>query len=191
VLLPLLLAASLLPAQMTSMKCVDTGANIATAQTQPLRGPSGVAAVLKASSSDDYSKDSHGCSAEYRLILVPATGGTPIAVDLLTTDDDYGRSLSLHLDGFSQDGKRVFGTFSEGGKHPFTMLFIYDAPNGKVQLVDLTKQFIGAAECNTAFVVIGTAADGAIALELDSAGKCVPTRRYLLDPSGRKSQPFS
>src|SRR6266581_9348661 len=63
-LLPILLAASLLPVQQTSMKCVDTGAEIAAAQTQPLAGPGGASAQLKVSTADDHSKNSHECNAE-------------------------------------------------------------------------------------------------------------------------------
>ena len=69
------------------------------------------------------------------------------------TDDDYGRRLSLRLDGFAPDGKKIFGILSEGAKIPTTMLFDYDIPSDKVQLIDLAKQSAGAvsADCSTAF----------------------------------------
>ncbi len=51
-MLPILVAAFLLPAQVATMPCVDTGVNIATAQTQPVRGRDGIVAVLKVSSAD-------------------------------------------------------------------------------------------------------------------------------------------
>ena len=189
-LLPILLAASLLSGPLASMNCTDTGTTIASAQTQTVRGPGGEAAVLKLFAADDHSKNSHDCNAQYQLLFTPAGANAPVVVDLLASDADYGRSLSLRLDGFSQDGKRIFGVLSEGGTHPFTTLYTYDTPDGKVQLIDLTKQFIGAAECKTTFEVIGTSEDGAIYLELNSANVCVAKRRYLLDSSGRKVQPF-
>jgi hypothetical protein len=112
----ILFAASLFPSQEASAQCVDTGASIAVTETQPVRGPSGTSAVLKVSTSDDHSKNSHLCNAEYQLLFMPAGGGAPVVADLLTADDDYGRSLSLRLDGFSQDGNQIFGIFSERGK---------------------------------------------------------------------------
>ena len=84
------------------MACRDGGANIATAQTEPLRGPGGVSAMLQVSSADDHESNTHLCSAEYRLVLTAAHGGAPVVIDLLTSPSDWGRSLSLHLDGFSE-----------------------------------------------------------------------------------------
>src|SRR5579863_5175565 len=102
-MLPLiLLAASLLPSQKAAMECAETGAAIASAETQPAHGPSGATAVLKVSTSDDHSKDSHDCNADYKLAVTPSPGGAPVEVDFLASDGDYGRSLSLRLAGFSQ-----------------------------------------------------------------------------------------
>jgi hypothetical protein len=187
-ILPILLSALLLPAQQASMNCADTGTQVAAAQTQPVRGPDGVLAVLKVSTADDHSKNSHDCNAQYQLLFTPAGANAPVVVDLLTSDADYSRSLSLRLDGFSQDGKHVFGIFSEAGKYPTTFLFDYDTTVGQVQLTDLTKQFIGTNMCGTTFSVIGTSENGVIALELNSANGCVPKRRFLLDPISRKLQ---
>src|ERR1700676_680398 len=106
----ILLVASLSPPHQASAECVDTGATTAATETQAVRGPSGTAAVLKVSTSDDHSKNSHQCSANYQLLITPAAGGCPVAVDVLTADDAYGRTLSLHLDGFTRDGKRVLGS---------------------------------------------------------------------------------
>src|ERR1700693_2630757 len=99
-LLPLLLAVSLLPAQQASVHCVDTGTETAASRTQPLHGPGGVVAVLKVSTADDHSKNSHDCNAEYQLLIMPAGARTPVVVDLLTSDADYDRIISLRLDGF-------------------------------------------------------------------------------------------
>ena len=115
-MLPTLVAAFLLPAQVISMPC----GNIAATQTQPVRGRDGMVAVLKVSSEDDHSKNSHDCQAEYQLLMMPGPGGAPVAVDLLTSDAAWNRNLSLRLNGFSQNGARVFGVISEDGKFPST-----------------------------------------------------------------------
>jgi hypothetical protein len=184
-MLLILLAASLLPALEASMHCVDAGTRIAATQTQPLRGPDLVVAVLKVSSSDDRNKNSHLCNAEYRLLMMRVPAGAPVVVDLLTTDADWDRVLSLSLYGFSHDGKRVFGVLTERGKFPTTTLFDYDTADGKVQLTNLTKQFahIVAARCSATFDVIGTTETGAIVLELSSEKRCAPTGPWLLNTS--------
>jgi len=183
----ILLAASLFPPQPVSLEC----ANTASAQTDSVSGPGGVAAVLKVSSEDDYSKDSHLCDARYQLLLVSDAGQASHVVDLLTSDDTYGRTLSLRLGGFSQDGKRILGTVSEGGKHPFTTLFDYHINEDTVQLLDVTEKFapVMAASCSATLEVIGTTGTGAIALELKSAKPCASSRRWLLDSSGKRPRP--
>ena len=165
------------------MDCVDTGDNVAFIQTQPIDGPHGAVAVLKVSSADDHSKDSHQCNADFQLLFTPGGTDAPLVVDLPTTDGDYKRTLSLRLHGFSQDGKRVFGVLSERGSFPSTTLFAYDTQSGKVSLTDLTKQFahIVTPKCGTTFDVIGTAATDAVVLELHSEKQCAPSARWLLD----------
>src|SRR5690348_17167418 len=96
-------------AQQASLTC----SNIATAQTKPVRGPGATVAVLKVSTEDDHSKDSHLCMADYKL-LITRSSDQPQSVDLLSSDDEWGRSLSIQLSGFSNDGKRILGMFSEG-----------------------------------------------------------------------------
>jgi hypothetical protein len=194
-MLPLiLLAASLLPSEQATTTCVDTGASTATAQTQPVRGPAGVTAVLKVSTADDHSKNSHECEAEYQLLVTPASGGTPMVVDIDTVDYDWGRSLSFRLDGFSQDGKHVFGIISEGGKYPITLLFDYDTTSrgAPPQLIDLKMQFAGIvpAMCISTFGVIGTTETGAIVLELNSAKPCGAARRWLIKSTNSKPRPL-
>jgi hypothetical protein len=171
---------------------VDTGADIAAAQTQPLPGPGGVSVALKVSSADDHSKDSHDCMADYHLLITPAGGGTPVDVDFYASDADYGRIISLRLDGFSQDGKRVFGILSETGKYPSTMLFDYDSAGGPVQLIDLKKPFarIVPAKCSVTFDVIGTTDTGATVFETNSADKCAPNSRWVVDHKSQKPQPL-
>jgi hypothetical protein len=130
-MLPLILiAASLLPSQKAAMECADAGAAIASAETDPAHGPSGATAVLKVSTSDDHSKDSHDCNADYKLAVTPSAGGAPVEVNFLASDGDYGRSLSPRLAGFSQDGKRVLGILAEGGNDAVVRLPRQRRPGG-------------------------------------------------------------
>jgi hypothetical protein len=192
-MLPLiLLAASLLLSQQASMECVDTGANIAATETPAVRGPAGATAVLKVSTADDHSKNSHECNADYKLVVTPATGGAPVEVDFIASDGDYGRSLSLRLAGFSQDGKRVLGILAEGGKYSTTLLFDYHAGDAQVPIVDLKMQFARVAPpgCVQTLEVIGTTASGAIVVESNSEKACGSSRRWLVDAAGSKAQPL-
>ena len=192
-MLPLiLLAASLLHSQQASMECVDTGANIAATETQAVRGPRGATAVLKVSTADDHSKNSHDCMADYKLVVTPATGSAPVEVDFLSSDGDYGRTLSLRLAGFSQDGKRVLGILAEGGKYSTTFLFDYHVGDAQAPIVDLQAQFkrVAPPGCNQTLEVIGTTANGAIVLESNSEKACGSSRRWLVDAAGSKAQPL-
>jgi hypothetical protein len=192
-MLPLiLLAASLLPSQKAAMECADTGAAIASAETQPVRGPSGATAVLKVSTSDDHSKDSHDCNADYKLAVTPSAGGAPVEADFLASGGDYGRSLSLRLAGFSQDGKRVLGILAEGGKYPTMLLFDYHGSNAPVAIVDLKMQFARVAPpgCIETLEVIGTTASGAIVLKSNSEKACGSSRRWLVDNAGSRARPL-
>ena len=192
-MLPLiLLAASLLNSQQASMECVDTGANIAATETQAVRGPHGATAVLKVSTADDHSKNSHDCNADYKLAVTPATGGAPAEFDFLASDGDYGRTLSLRLAGFSQDGKRVLGILAEGGKYSTTLLFDYHAGDAQVPLVDLKMQFAHVAPlgCSQTLEVIGTTTNGAIVVESNSEKACGSSRRWLVNAAGSEAQPL-
>jgi hypothetical protein len=193
-MLPLiLLAASLLPSQQAFMECADTGANIAATETPAVRGPAGATAVLKVSTSDDYGKNSHDCNADYKLVITPTTGGAPVEVDFLASDGDYGRSLSLRLAGFSQDGKRVLGILAEGGKSPTRLLFDYHGSDAPVEIIDLKMKFSRVAPpgCIQTLDVIGTRAGGAIVLESNSEKACGSSRRWLVDAAGGRAQPLS
>lgn len=154
-------------------------------------GPGGATVVVKVITTDDASKDSHDCDADYQLLFTPA-GGAPVEADIDTTDAEYGRSLSLRLAGFTRDGKRVLGIVSEGGKYPLTLLFDYHAGDAVAQLVDLNMQFarIAPPDCVQTLGVIGTTANGAVVVESNSDKACGASRRWLVDPSRAKAQPL-
>jgi hypothetical protein len=170
------------------MDCADTGAQTATAQTQPVRGPGGASVVLKVSSTDDHGKNSHECWADYQLLITPAHGGSPVTVDLDSSDGDWGRSLSLNLAGFSNDGQDVLGTLAEGGKYSMALLFDYNTGSRQVQLVDLKMEFarIMPASCSDSLDVVGTTQGDAIVLQQTSEKPCGASRRWLLNPAASK-----
>jgi hypothetical protein len=187
-MLPLILfAASLLSAPQAVMTC----ANPAQTETQPVRGPAGASAVLKVSSTDDASKDSHECNANYKLVFTPP-GGSPIEADVITSDGEYGRSLTARLAGFSRDGKHVLGILFEGEKNGATILFDYHAGDEVAQIADLRTEFarIAPAGCIQTLGVIGMTASGAIVVESSSDHACGASRRWLVDPSRAKAQPL-
>ena len=190
-MLPLILfAASLLPSQQASMECADSGANIASVKTQAVPGPAGASAVLKVSTSDDHSKNSHECRAEYKLEFTPGGGAPAMEADVDTSDAEYGRTLTLRLTGFTRDGKRVLGILSEGGKYGLTLLFDYHAGDAVAQLVDLKMQFVRLAPsgCVQTLNVIGTTRSGAIVVESNSAKACGANGRWMLDSATGKPQ---
>ncbi len=184
-LLPVLVAAFLLPPEVASVLC----ANLAGTQTQPVRGRNGMAALLKVSSADDHSKNSHDCAAQYQLVITPTTGPAAI-VALLTSDAGWDRRLSLRLSGFSQNGQRVFGVLSEDGKFPSTTLFDYNTADGTVRLINLTERFahIVAAKCVATSNIIGSTTTSAIVLELHPAEPCATGGRWLLNPASNTLQ---
>jgi len=82
---------------------------------------------------------------------------------------------------------RLFEVLMERGKYPSAMLFDYDTAGGKVQLIDLKKQFaeVLTSRCNTTFDVAATTETTAIVIELNSAEPCASSGLWLLDPTGK------
>jgi hypothetical protein len=177
------------PVQEVSSAC----ANPNTAQTEAATGPDGTTVVLRVSSEDDFSKNSHLCNAHYELKISRPGGGLQ-TLDLLASDDDYRRELSGRLSGFSQDGKHVLGILKESGKHGIVFAFDYPLSGGAVQLIDLKEKVPGLANGNCGEVaVIGTTANGGIVVEVAAGSKatkpCAVSGRWVVDGSGRKAQP--
>jgi hypothetical protein len=178
----LLLTAPLLCAQDASMIC----SNNASTQAQAAQGPAGVSAVLKVSAADDYSRNMHTCMAKYQLLVQADPAGAAGESEILSSDGDWGRRLSIHLDGYSKDGKRVFGIFSEEGRASSTKLFEYDTATKAVKLVELGKDLsrLRGLKCGTSFAVGGTSETGAVVLEPNSTDQCHTKYRWLVGPSG-------
>ena len=169
----LLAVAACLLAQDASIECSNGGA----AATREIRGPGGTSAILKASTQDDRSKDTHDCWADYRLTYL-RPGRALVDAPLLSSDGDWGRKLSLRLDGFSRNGNLIFGTISESGGTPSASLFEYRTDDGKVTLFDLAKTLrtLRSASCTDAPSVAGTTDSGMPILQA-----CA--KRWQFDPS--------
>jgi hypothetical protein len=162
------------------------------AQTPPVRSPSGTEAVLKVISGDDYGKNTHLCLAQYKLLVMRGPGGDPQEVDLDASDGEWDRTLTVHLSGFSQDGKKLYGVLSEGGATPLAQLFSYDLAGGKVRIVDLRKESarIAGDHCQTLADVIGTTDAGAAVVMLASPTDCIRPSRWLLAADADRLQPL-
>lgn len=149
-------------------------------------------AVLKVSVEDDHGKNTHFCVADYELVITRASEGEPVVQTLLSSDAEWSRSISVRLNGFSRDGKDVFGVLSEGGDGHWEKLFDYSTTDGKVRLFDVEKQLNGAApaNCHAGADVVGTTEGDAIVVELSSPDHCAPNIRWLLNAnSGRFQRP--
>lgn len=170
-----------------TLECTNPGA----AQTGSVTGPRGVSAVLRVETEDDHSKDSHDCMADYELEI--ANGGDGRTADILSSDDEYGRRITARLYGFSQDGKRVIGIMSEGGKDAATALFDYHIDGGEARLVDLSKIFLPTitGQCSEGFDAVGTTTDGVIVVELAASKDCGGGGRWAVDTDGSEPKKIS
>ncbi len=139
--------------------------------------------MLKVSSADDHSKNAHDCMAEYELLVMGLRAGSPGAAQLLSSDAGWGRRLSGHLDGFSLDGRRIFGIIAEAGSFPVSTLFDYDVSTGNVKLMELKKglTLLTAVQCGTTLAVAGTTKSGAIVLKPNTNDPCERNYRWQMN----------
>ena len=118
-----------------SMDC----SNVADTETGSKVGPGGVLAVLRVHSEDDHSKNSHQCMANYTLrITLPdgrdAAAGLIPPMGFIASIGEWGRRLSVHLDGFSDDGQHIFGVISEGGEYSSVTVFNFQRDGSHVEI---------------------------------------------------------
>ncbi len=121
--------------------------------------------------------------ADYKVVIQSAGDGSPVITDLLSSDGDWGRRLSVQMAGFSKDGRRVFGIIVEGSSTPSTMVFEYHSSSRSVELFDMASALkqMAAARCGTSAVIAGTTKTGAVVLEPNPASQC--GIRWLFDPA--------
>jgi len=176
------------------MECRARGA----IETDRLFGPEGLSAVGRIWSEDDGNKNLHNCQAGYEL-LVAASPASPVKVgnfqathvfpdwdrSFQFSDNEYGRALSIHLDGFSRDSKSMFGIISERGEYPLDFLFNRDVASGRTRMVDLKDLAEpDEAKCATSFAVVGTAGRGSmVVVEVRRAEPCRTRSRWEIQPN--------
>ena len=174
----ILLVASLAALQPALTTCQ----NAATVNTQTVAGPSATA-VLKATAEDDHAKATHLCMADYELLITRSDGTQPPPVEVLSSDNDWGRNISIQLSGFSHDGKRILGIVREGGNTPMLQVFDYNIDDGTVRLFDLIKLVARRAptQCLASAEILGTTDSGAIVSHLSTGKHCTHSSRWLLN----------
>jgi hypothetical protein len=181
-----LLAVALQCARGQSIDC----ANNVTVDSDTKAGPSGVHAALRVHSEDDHSKNSHECEADYSLrIVLPdgreEVGGLIPPSGFMTSIGQWGRRLTLHLDGFSADGQHVFGVISEAGKYASITVFDFkrDGSHREIQ-VQKSSSRLKAAHCGASFAVAGMTRIGELVVEPDTEEPCRASYRWVLDKKG-------
>jgi hypothetical protein len=166
-------------------------ANDVTTESRSRTGPGGVVAVLKVHSEDDHNKNSHECEANYTLRITLPDGRDGAAglippMGFTSSVAEWGRRLSVHLDGFSNDGQHIFGVISEGGKYSFVQVFDFKRDGSHVEIqIQQGLSHLKAANCGTSFAVAGTTNAGEIVLEPNTASRCRMDRRWLLNKAGK------
>lgn len=164
--------------------------NNVTAESRSRAGPGGIVAVLIVHSDDDHGKNTHDCMASYTLRITLPDGRDGAAglippMDFISSDAEWGRPLSVHLDGFSKDGKHIFGVITEGGKYSFVQVFDFrrDGSLSDVQIKGGMAR-LRAANCGTSFAVAGTNTKGELVLEPNTGSRCRGDHRWALDKEG-------
>lgn len=167
-----------------------TCGNSSVSQTQPVHGPSHFA-TLKVSSEDDHAKNTHLCMADYQLLIAARSSDKPQVVELLTSDNDWNRPVSIQLSGFSHDGKRILGMLSEGGANPVKQVFDYNTDDGLVRIFDLMRLAAhrAPAKCLSTAAITGTTDDG-ILIRLNLDKNCTHSSLWILNSESGPLQPL-
>ena len=171
---------------------IDCGNN-ATTESRSRTGPGGILVVLVVHSEDDHGKNSHACMANYFLRITLPDGSRDIApgpmppMGFSSSDAEWGRRISVHLDGFSNDGQHVFGVIAEGGKYSFVQVFDFrrDGSHSEINVELKGLSHLNAGHCGTSFAVAGTTDTGDLVLEPNTSDRCHIEHRWLLDRAGK------
>lgn len=173
-----------------SMACTSIASVHTREVLGPISGPEAVVAFLRIYSEDDHAKNTHWCNATYQLVLLSPSGKSADIIYLLSSDGDWNRRLAVHLDGFSKDGKWIFGAISEFGG--LNTVFSYNRASRQSSLLNLkdAERTLKSAKCGTNFSVAGTTATGSIVFEPRTTDQCREKNRWILDPSKGKPEPL-
>jgi hypothetical protein len=120
--------------------------------------------------------------ADYKLEIMHASD-QPHAAELLSSDNDWGRKISIQLGGFSQDGKKIVGMFSEDGSSPTQQVFEYNTDDESIRLFDLRRLAanLKPERCLINAQLVGTLESGAIVIQLRSGKNCVRSGEWMLN----------
>jgi hypothetical protein len=171
-------------------QAMDCGNGVST-ESRSRTGPGGVVAVLMVHSEDDHNKNSHDCMANYTLRITLPDGRDGAAglippMGFTGSVGEWGRRLSVHLDGFSNDGQHIFGVIAEGGKYSFVQVFDFKRDGSHSEIsVQQGLSRLKAAHCGTSFAVAGTTDAGGLVLEPNTSNGCRIEHRWLLDKAGK------
>ena len=174
-------------AQGQSIDC----ANNLSAESRIKTGPGGVFAVLGVHTEDDHIKNSHGCMANYTLRVTLPDGRDAVAglippEGFISSIGEWGRRISVHLDGFSIDGQHILGVISEGGKYSSVTVFDFKRDGSHVEIsVQGGLSRLRSANCGSSFAVAGTTETGDLVLEPNTSDRCSIDHRWLLDKTGK------
>ena len=136
-------------------------------------------------------KNSHNCMANYSLRITLPDGSDGAAglippMGFISSIAEWGRRLSVHLDGFSDDGQHIFGVIAEGGKYSSVTVFDFKRDGSHVEIqVQQGVSHLREVNCGTSFAVAGTTNAGELVLEPNTANPCHSDHRWLLDKTGK------
>jgi hypothetical protein len=187
----LLLTLFLQPSQMKSFTCTALVNGVQDAQTTPLRSAAGLTVVLKMHSEDDQGKNTHLCETSYSLQISKAKdeAAAPIQDRRLSADDEWGRPVTFRIDGFSEDGSRVFIFISEGRYPAWIEAMEYDMRSGStLNVISLDRHFTHrlSPACVSTLHVSGTTLTGFIVLASSAKEGCTRADSWQLVPNKYK-----
>ena len=163
-------------------------------KTEPIRSSAGFTASLNMRSEDDHGKNSHQCESQYSLHIVHPDGtridGPPAfgAFGFSSSIAEWDRSITFRVEGFSQDGKRVFIFIEEGGQYPFIETREFDMVTGsslRNEGVDLSLFNKLDRACAATLHIAGTTAAGHVVLQTTSSNECTRVESWQLHADRR------
>ncbi len=154
------------------------------------RSSAGYIAVFKLHSDDDHNKNSHQCAAHYSIAIQGEDGKSKPNNRIFTSIDAWQRPIGLQMDGFSQDGSRVYLVTREGGVHPGVNAFEYDMRLGRVlNMVFLDRHFLQQVSrtCVATLHIAGISPEGLMILASSAEEGCAKTEMWLIRPNARSA----
>jgi hypothetical protein len=95
-------------------------------QTAHIQSPAGAVVLMKAHSQDFHEKGAHLCTSSYSFEVTGSPGQPIQGLSFGGATSEWDRAISIHIDGFSPDGKLVYFLAVEGGEHPRLWAYSFD-----------------------------------------------------------------